>query len=99
MGRAAGADALVDVQWQMTEIVRDVSRETGVPVDAILDRRRGRRRVAQARQDAYLACRERCPAATLVRIGQFFRRDHSTVLYGICAAAERRRAARRPDNA
>ena len=47
------------------------------------------RRIAWPRQDAFVALRDELGWSS-TRIGRLFRRDHTTVLYGLAVAKERR---------
>ena len=68
-------------------IITRISNETGIPITDILSKCRTRP-VAHARQDAMLEIRERL-GWPLKRIGKLFGRDHTTVMHGLQAAAER----------
>ena len=71
----------------MGDVLAAVAAEFAVPVEAIRGRRKTQQ-VAWARQAAMWVAR-RHTAASLPRIGQLLRRDHSTVLHGVRATEAR----------
>lgn len=72
---------------EMERIVLDVAARAGIPIEDVMGRSRSRSVVA-ARQDAmhaaYATGKYSFPA-----IGDFFERDHTTVMHAVSAAQER----------
>lgn len=64
------------------EIIDRVARETGVPREVILSKRKDQEAV-QARRNAIAACRKELPAYTLARIGEVFGMHHTSVMYAV----------------
>lgn len=65
---------------KMANIVRDVSEETGVPVDAIMSNSR-KASIARARQVAFYLGRQ--AGVTYGGIGRYFGVHHTTVMHGV----------------
>ena len=77
----------------MASIVADVAAERGVPVSVLMGRSRYKRDV-RARQEAIWRCREvrqddGTPRYALQQIGQFFKRDHTTIIHACKRHLER----------
>ena len=73
----------------LRQIVEAVADATGVSADAILGESRVRR-IARARQIVMFVAHRQ--GLSLTEIGQFLRRDHTSVLHGVRQEAERRQA-------
>ncbi len=73
----------------LRQIVDDVAEATGVPASAILGESRVRR-ITRARQIVMFVAHRQ--GLSLTEIGQFLRRDHTSVMHGIRQEAERRQA-------
>jgi len=71
-------------------IVERVARENDLTAADLLGTSH-ERRIAWPRQDAYQALRDELGWSS-TRIGRLFRRDHTTILYGIAVARERKGA-------
>lgn len=82
-----GGFPLPDVE--MREFVEDAARRCRAPVRAIMSPAKDRQ-VAWARQEAMAAIYATGRYSTL-RIGRFFKRDHSTVVHAIHAVARRQK--------
>lgn len=78
---------LLPVRTTMALATKGVALERGLTVDDLRGQRR-HRKVAWARQEAMYECALRT-TQSLVSIGRFFARDHTTVVYGIRRHAER----------
>lgn len=65
------------LQDEAREIVRGVSRQTGIPVEDIMGYSR-RPEIVMARHGAIWLIRDRL-GWSLMRLGRFFNRDHSTI--------------------
>ncbi len=72
---------------EMEEILREISAATGIPGHVICGRDRTAH-VAEARQLAYYVARRK--GLTLMQIGEFFGRDHTSVSHGAREEAKRR---------
>lgn len=77
----------------MASIVADVAAERGVPVSVLMGRSRYKRDV-RVRQEAIWRCREvrqddGRPRYALQQIGQFFKRDHTTIIHACKRHLER----------
>ena len=77
----------------MASIVADVAAERGVPISVLMGRSRLKRDV-RVRQEAIWRCREvrqddGKPRYALQQIGQFFKRDHTTIIHACKRHAER----------
>ena len=77
----------------MASIVADVAAERGVPVSVLMGRSRYKRDV-RARQEAIWRCREvrqddGKPRYALQQIGQYFKRDHTTIIHACQRHLER----------
>ena len=77
----------------MASIVADVAAERGVPVSVLMGRSRLKRDV-RVRQEAIWRCREvrqddGKPRYALQQIGQFFKRDHTTIIHACKRHLER----------
>lgn len=72
-------------RMQMAEIVDEVSAVSGVSVSDIMGRSR-QGKVAKARQVAMWECHG--AKISYVQIGQFFDRDHTTVMHAVSAVRE-----------
>ena len=77
----------------MASIVADVAAERGVPVSVLMGRSRYKRDV-RVRQEAIWRCREvrqddGKPRYALQQIGQFFKRDHTTIIHACKRHLER----------
>lgn len=73
----------------LRQIVDDVAEATGVSAALILGESRVRR-IARARQIVMFVAHRQ--GMSLTEIGQFLRRDHTSVLHGVQQEAERRQA-------
>ena len=73
----------------LRQIVDDVAEATGVSASAILGESRVRR-ITRARQIVRIVAHRQ--GLSLTEIGQFLRRDHTSVMHGIRQEAERRQA-------
>jgi chromosomal replication initiation ATPase DnaA len=71
----------------LRDIIRDVSEETGVSVAEIIGRARTGR-IVKARQ-AVMYCARREGRFSTTQIGRALHRDHTTVIYGADAYAEK----------
>ena len=74
--------------FSLPEATRISAQKFGVTVSDIMGQRRTWP-IAHARQEA-MRLAHATDAYTLVQIGRFFGRDHSTVLHGIKAATDRK---------
>ena len=77
----------------MASIVADVAAERGVPISVLMGRSRLKRDV-RVRQEAIWRCREvrqddGKPRYALQQIGQFFKRDHTTIIHACKRHLER----------
>ena len=77
----------------MASIVADVAAERGVPISVLMGRSRYKRDV-RVRQEAIWRCREvrqddGKPRYALQQIGQFFKRDHTTIIHACKRHLER----------
>lgn len=72
---------------QAESIINDYSRASGFTVEDLCSPKRTRA-IAHVRQDCMLAIR-RSTSLGLSQIGQFFNRDHTTVMHGIRASEKR----------
>lgn len=72
---------------RLSAIAGPIAEAYGIPLSDMRGESKERRFV-WPRQEAMLAMRE--AGFSTPRIGQFFRRDHSTVMHGIAAARKRR---------
>jgi len=70
------------------QIIDEASRASGFSVEALKGPRQTRG-IAHTRQDAMLAIRE-ATKLSLPQIGRLFNRDHTTVLWGLKRAKQRR---------
>ena len=79
------------------DTVREISRQFGVEIPLLLGPRRTKR-IAWARQAAWwlLYCHN---DLSYPRLGLWFNRDHTTVLYGVRAAERRRQNPRDSEEA
>lgn len=75
------------VPVEMAEIVQEVANETGVPWAKIMSRSNIRPH-ARARQLVMFVARRH--GMSLIEIGRFLQRDHTSVLHGIRAEQKRR---------
>ncbi len=71
-------------------IIAEEARKAGVAVDALLGRCR-RRAVVRARHAAMRRVHDAFPRKSYPEIGRIFGRDHSTVMYALCAHKRSRR--------
>lgn len=72
------------------DLVEHAAKKTGVPVEEIQGNSRVRR-IAWTRQSVYYAAR--MEGISLTEIGDFFGRDHTSVLHGIRAVKKRMQTA------
>lgn len=79
--------AEASVSPRIDEVMVAVARHYRVPITRLLSSELGRE-VSVPRQMAYLIC-HRMTGRSLSHIGRKFRRDHTTVRYGIAQAQER----------
>lgn len=93
---AAGADAVLEsisganrrAAKPTQAIIQDVASAYGFTADDILSNNLNRT-LTPARHAAYFEVRRQRPWLSLPQIGRVFRRDHSTILYGIRRHATR----------
>jgi len=72
---------------RITDVLRDVSRETGVPPNVILGHRR-MKYITQARWAFWWRAAQECPHLSIADIGRRSNVDHTSVLYGLKRYAE-----------
>jgi len=72
---------------KITDVLRDVSRETGVPSHVILGHRR-MKYITQARWAFWWRAAHECPHLSIADIGRRSNVDHTSVLYGLKKYAE-----------
>lgn len=79
-----------DIQFRrsFTDVLKDVSRETGVPVKMILGHRR-HQFLVDARHLLFYRVAVECPHLSIADIGRRACKDHTTVLHGLKRHAER----------
>lgn len=61
-------------------IVSEIEMKHGLPAGSIMSRQSSRL-IAKARSQAIAAIRNEHPHWTLMRLGRFFKRDHSTIIH------------------
>ncbi len=71
------------------EIIASASRKTGMPVSVIPSKTRETNGAAHIRQDC-MACIRHELGYSFPRIGRIFKRDHTTVSYGVQQSEKRR---------
>ena len=69
------------------DVLKDVSRETGVPAKVLLGHRR-MRYIVEARRLLWWRAAHQCPHLSIAEIGRRSNVDHTTVLHGLKRYAE-----------
>jgi hypothetical protein len=72
---------------KIMDVLKDVSRETGVPPNVILGHRR-MKYITQARWAFWWRAAQECPHLSIADIGRRSNADHTSVLYGLKKYAE-----------
>jgi Bacterial dnaA protein helix-turn-helix len=72
---------------KIMDVLKDVSRETGVPPNVILGHRR-MKYITQARWAFWWRAAQECPHLSIADIGRRSNVDHTSVLYGLKKYAE-----------
>ena len=74
----------------LVSIIRECANEFDLPPEAIFSRVRTSQ-VALGRMAAMSLARESCPHLSSLTLGQFFMRDHGTILHAVTTIGSRRR--------
>jgi chromosomal replication initiation ATPase DnaA len=74
-------------EW-IAEIIHATAEKHGIDICDLMGGSRTWN-VGRARHEAYYRVKERKPALSLNQIGKFFQRDHTSILFGLAAHAER----------